>query len=61
VVEKISTRVVILDRGKIVAEGSVHELAQTSHSSSLEQIFRELTNQREDEDKIKLFAQAVLL
>ena len=60
VVEKISSRVVILARGKIVAEGSVHELARTSHSSSLEQIFRELTNQREDENKIKAFAQAVL-
>jgi hypothetical protein len=51
-----------LDRGKIVGEGSVRELARTSHSSSLEQIFRELTNQREDDNhKIKAFAEAALL
>lgn len=60
VVEKISNRVVILDRGTLVAEGSVQELAQTSHASSLEQIFKNLTNHREDEQRIEAFAQIVL-
>ena len=59
VVEKVSDRLVILDRGQLVAEGSIQELAQTSQASSLEQIFRKFTDHGEDKHRIEAFAQVV--
>lgn len=43
VVEKISHRIVLLDGGRIVANGSFEELKQLNHEGSLEAIFNQLT------------------
>lgn len=57
VVEKISHRIVLLNDGKIVADGSFEELKENSHERSLEEIFNEMTgfnNHKEIADKIAL-------
>lgn len=43
VVEKISSRIVLIDGGDIVADGSFDELKEKSHEGSLEDIFNQLT------------------
>ncbi|MFB3896760.1 MAG: ABC transporter ATP-binding protein [bacterium] len=43
VVEKLCDRVAIIDQGKIVAEGKVSELESMTQQSSLELVFKELT------------------
>ncbi|WP_404427413.1 ABC transporter ATP-binding protein [Ureibacillus chungkukjangi] len=43
VVEKISSRIILLHDGKIAADGTFEELKDTNKEGSLEQIFNELT------------------
>ncbi|MNJ78141.1 hypothetical protein D3C77_758080 [compost metagenome] len=43
VVEKISSRIILLDDGRIVADGTFEELKDRSQEGSLEQIFNQLT------------------
>ncbi|WP_234125112.1 ABC transporter ATP-binding protein [Clostridium hydrogenum] len=43
VVEKISTRIVLINNGDIAADGSFNELKEKSKEGSLEQIFNQLT------------------
>lgn len=43
VVEKISNRIVLIDHGKVVAEGSFAELNSISNDESLEKLFTRLT------------------
>lgn len=43
VVEKISSRIILLNDGKIAADGSFDELKQTNKEGSLEAIFNQLT------------------
>ena len=55
VVEKISHRIVLLNEGEIVADGSFKELKENTNEVSLEEIFNEMTgfnNHREIADKI---------
>ena len=57
VVEKISHRIVLLNDGKIVADGSFNELKENSHEASLEEIFNEMTgfnNHKEIADKVAM-------
>jgi len=44
VVEKVSDRIVLIDNGAIVADGSFEELKQQQGNQSLEQIFAHLTS-----------------
>ncbi|MEO7767916.1 MAG: ABC transporter ATP-binding protein, partial [Ferruginibacter sp.] len=43
VVEKISDRIVIIDKGLVIADGSFESLQQQAHQGSLENIFTSLT------------------
>ncbi|HEY3443188.1 MAG TPA: ABC transporter ATP-binding protein [Paludibaculum sp.] len=47
VVEKVATRLIILHKGKVVADGSVEELRSLMTLPSLEQIFSQLVDQRD--------------
>jgi ABC-2 type transport system ATP-binding protein len=44
VVERICTRVLIIDQGRLVADGSPEDLKSQTHESNLEAVFRDLTN-----------------
>lgn len=51
VVEKICNRVIIIDRGTIVADDSVENLSRLMELPSLESIFKELVQQEKTEEK----------
>jgi len=50
VVEKISSRIILLNDGKIAADGTFDELKLQNMEGSLEQIFNELTGFKEHQD-----------
>jgi len=58
VVEKICNRVIIIDRGNIVADDSVNNLSHLMALPSLESIFKSLTNQ---EDTVKVAQEIIAL
>ena len=43
VVEKVSNRIILIDRGEVVADGTIEELRQLQNKESLEDIFAGLT------------------
>ncbi|MBS1950789.1 MAG: ABC transporter ATP-binding protein [Bacteroidetes bacterium] len=47
VVEKLSDRIIIINQGQIIANGSFQQLNSLEHGNSLEQIFTQLTGQGE--------------
>lgn len=49
VVEKISDRIVVINHGRIIANGTFQELNTQAQSGSLEQLFTELTGNTEHE------------
>jgi len=53
VVEKISDRIILIDDGKVIADGTFEELQKDS-TASLEQVFANLTggNERSDESAV---------
>jgi ABC-2 type transport system ATP-binding protein len=55
VVERLCDRVIILDHGKAVADGSMAELRGSSHAATLEQIFQQLTHEDNTEARVKQF------
>jgi len=55
VVEKICDRIVIIDKGQVVADGSFAQLQQIEKSASLESIFSQLTNQNDAQAVAKSF------
>ena len=62
VVEKISNRIILLDDGKIIADGNFQELQEQSKEGSLEQIFNQLTgfhNHKEVAERIVSIVQEV--
>lgn len=52
IVERVCDRIVILNGGVIVADGSFDELAHGERDRSLEEVFSELTGQHEPEDRV---------
>jgi ABC-2 type transport system ATP-binding protein len=59
VVEKISTRIILLNGGEIVADGSFEELSNSSAAGSLEAIFNELTGFHEHKNIADRFVSIV--
>ncbi len=59
VVERICDRIVILDGGKIVADGSFEELRDQAKGESLEGIFTGLTSQGEQGEVAERFVQSL--
>lgn len=49
VVEKISDRIIVINKGEMIANGSFEELSRQEHSGSLEKIFTELTGNKQHE------------
>jgi ABC-2 type transport system ATP-binding protein len=47
VVEKISSRIIIINEGRIIADGTFEALKTSGHKLSLEQIFTQLTGDQE--------------
>ncbi|MFC4401967.1 ABC transporter ATP-binding protein [Gracilibacillus xinjiangensis] len=60
VVEKISNRIILLNNGEIVADGSIEELRQQNSEGSLEQIFNQLTGFDQHEQIAESFVSIVL-
>ncbi len=60
-VEKVCSRVVILHRGKVVANGSVEELRAMMHLPNLEEIFAQLVLEQDTDAVASGFVQAMRL
>jgi len=59
VVEKISSRIILLHDGKIAADGTFEELKQQNTKGSLEQIFNQLTGFNEHKELGRKFVSVV--
>lgn len=59
VVEKISDRIIIINKGEIIANGSFTELNHAAQQGSLEEIFTQLTGNREHIEVAEQFIQAL--
>jgi ABC-2 type transport system ATP-binding protein len=60
VVEHLCDRVVIIDRGKIVADGSVNELKEMTQKPSLESVFSHITHAEDVEVLAKAFSKTMV-
>jgi len=60
VVENMSNRIVLLNNGKIVADGDFTELKEQSKQGSLEEIFNQLTGFKQQENITDTFVDYVL-
>lgn len=59
IVEKISDRIILLNDGSIVADGSFDDLKKSVHQKSLEQIFNQLTGFSEYKNLAKKFISVI--
>jgi ABC-2 type transport system ATP-binding protein len=59
VVERLCDRVIILDQGKMVADGSPKELMGSTQRQSLETVFRALTSREDQEEVAEQFVDVV--
>ncbi len=59
VVEKISNRIILLNNGQVVADGSFEELKKVSKEGTLEQIFNQITGFNEYEKLAREFVAIV--
>jgi ABC-2 type transport system ATP-binding protein len=59
VVERICTRVLIIDQGVLIADGSPEALKADAHESSLEAVFRDLTRAGSAEPRVDRILQSL--
>ncbi len=59
VVENLCQRVVIINRGEIVADGSVEELKGMTRRSSLEAVFSQLTQAGDADERARILSRAL--
>ncbi|MBP88799.1 MAG: ABC transporter [Planctomycetaceae bacterium] len=59
IVERLCDRVIILDQGKIVADGTPGELMNSSQRETLETVFRSLTSSEDQAEIAEAFVDAV--
>ena len=57
VVERVSDRIVLIDKGVIIADGTIEELRKDS-ADSLEKIFAKLTSAEDTSERAGSFASA---
>lgn len=55
VVEKISDRIILIDQGKVLADGSFDELNKLDHDENLEKMFSRLTGNTDHGEKAEAF------
>jgi len=60
VVERVCDRVIIIDKGKLLVDGSAEALVAEHHSGTLEKLFTELTGGEELERRAEAFAKTFL-
>lgn len=60
VVERVCERVIIINKGKIVADGRVDQLKEMTRQESLEDIFKQLTLSTDIEELADAFARSVV-
>lgn len=58
VVERISDRIILIDQGKVIADGSFDELNQLSNDENLEKMFTRLTGNTNHGEKAEAFINA---
>ena len=58
-VENLCDRVVIIDKGQIVADGSVDELKNMTKRSSLEGVFSQFTHTEDVTELAKAFSKSI--
>ncbi len=59
VVEKISDRIIIIDNGEVIADGSFETLRNEAHKGSLENIFTSLTGNQQHQSVATEFIEAL--
>lgn len=60
VVERVCSRVIIIDKGRLLVDGSAEELVASHNSGTLEKLFTELTGGQEIESRAQHFAKTFL-
>jgi len=57
-VEKISDRIILIDQGKVIADGSFNEINKLTNVENLEKMFTNLTGNINHSEKAETFINA---